>query len=211
MKKQNIPAIIFFGAVWGIIEASVGYLLHSLPVSIYISGTVLFPIVSYILYKSYKVTNSKTALLSIGFIAAAIKAVDFFMPFGSPFKIINPMLAIIMESIVVLVVITIIDRDNLKSKVAGFLAASIGWRVLYLSYSGVQYLSNGFQSDYIVSFQAIIQFALLFGIISAAIGLGIHYLDKSVVKTHKTTIFRKINPIVSLATLAIAIALTLLA
>jgi hypothetical protein len=211
MKKQNIPAIIFFGAIWGIIEASIGYLLHALPVSIFISGTVLFPIVSYILYKAYKVTNSKQALLAIGVIAATIKAVDFFMPFGSPFKIINPMIAIIMEALVVLVVITIIDKDDIKSKATGFIAASIGWRLLYLSYNGLQYFSNGFQSDYIASFQATIQFVLVFGLISAAIGLGIHYLDKVVIKRSKVSLFTKISPVISLATLLIAIVLTLVA
>lgn len=211
MKKQNIPAIIFFGAIWGIIEASVGYLLHALPVSIYISGTVLFPIVSYILYKAYKVTNSKSALLAIGGIAASIKAVNFFMPFGSPFKIINPMIAIILESLVVLVVITLLNKDDLKSKATGFIAASIGWRVLYLSYNGVQYLANGFVSDYIASFQAVIQFSLLFGLISAAIGLGIHYLDRMTFKTKKESTFSKINPALSLVTLLIAIVLTLVA
>jgi len=211
MKKQNIPAIIFFGAIWGIIEASVGYLLHSLPVSIFISGTVLFPIVSYILYKAYKVTNSKTALLSIGVIAAAIKSVNFFLPFGSPFKIINPMLAIVMETLVVLVVITMLNKDDLKSKVTGFVVASIGWRLLYLSFNGIQYLSNGFQSDYILSFQAAIQFALLFALISAAVGVAILYIDSAIVKKTKVSLFKKINPVISLATLAIAIALTLLA
>ena len=111
----------------------------------------------------------------------------------------------------VLVIITIIDKDDLKSKATGFIAASIGWRLLYLSYNGVQYASNGFQSDFIASLGASVQFALLFGLISAGIALAVHYLDKAVVKTNEMKIYRKISPVLSLITLAIAIVLTLLA
>ncbi|MBI9009380.1 MAG: hypothetical protein JEZ05_05050 [Tenericutes bacterium] len=212
MKKQNLlPAIIFFGAIWGIIEASVGYLLHALPVSIYISGTVLFPVVSYILYKAYKVTDSKKALLAIGGVAAAIKALNFFLPFGSPFKIINPMLAIVMESFMVLMVIALMDKDDLMSKAKAFIGASIGWRLLYLSYNQVQFFANGFRSDFIATISATLQFTLLFGVISAFLALGIHCLDKAIVKAPKEKTYRKISPIISFATLAIAIAITLLA
>ena len=105
MNLKNLPIIILFGSLWGIIEATLGYLLHLLPVSIYISGTVLFPLVTWILYKAYTLTNSKTALMSIGILAALIKSVDFLLPFGSPFKIINPMISIIFESLAVVFVI----------------------------------------------------------------------------------------------------------
>lgn len=210
MKMKNLPTIIFFGSIWGIIEATLGYLLHLLPVSIYISGTVLFPLVTLILYKAYKQTNSKSALLAIGGIAALIKAVDFFMPFGSPFKIINPIYSIIIESLLVLVVISVLDKDNLTSKIKALAIASIGWRVLYLAYNGVQYLANGFVSDYLVSFTAALQFTLLFGLLSAALGLGLIYLDKFLTNNIKHKAF-KINPIVSLTTLFIAIVLTIIA
>lgn len=207
--KKHIPTIIFYGAIWGIIEATLGYLLHALPVSIYISGTALFPIVSYILYKVYKQTNSKSALLATGAIAAAIKAVDFFMPFGSPFKIINPMIAIIMEALMVVVVITVINKDDIKSKVAGLAVASIGWRLLFIAYNLGQYLANGYVSSYIATWGSFLQFTLVFGLISAILGLGILYFDKLVLKDKKIFI-KRLNPAISLATLAIAVILTIL-
>lgn len=210
MKIKNLPAIIFFGSIWGIIEATLGYVLHLLPVSIYISGTVLFPIVTLILYKAYKYTNSKSSLLAIGGIAALIKAVDFFMPFGSPFKIINPIYSIIIESLMVFAVIILLDKDDLLSKIKALTIASIGWRLLYLAYNGGQYLINGFVSDYLASFSAAIQFVLIFGIISSILGLGLLYLDSHVSNKSKNTI-KKINPLISLATLVIAIVLTIFA
>ncbi len=209
MKKQNIPAIIFYGAIWGIIEATLGTALHILPISIYISGTIMFPIVGYILFKAYKATKSKSALLSIGIVAAAIKAVGFFMPFGSPFKIVNPMISIIMESLMVVLVISVLSKDDVLSKISGFAIASIGWRTLYLGYMGVQYLSTGYVSDYLMSLGAAISYTVVFGLMSAAIAIGIHYLDILAIKRIKFRLVKKINPVISFAMLTIAIVLTL--
>jgi len=207
--KKHIPTIIFYGALWGIIEATLGHIIHILPVSIYISGTVLFPIVSYILYKAYKQTNSRSALLAVGVIAAAIKAVDFFMPFGSPFKIVNPMIAIIMESLMVVAVITVINKDDLKSKATSLVIASVGWRLLFVLYNLGQYVATGFVGSYIATWSSFIQFTLLYGLISAALGVGVLYLDKFLLKDNKLLI-NKFNPVISLATLAVAVILTIL-
>lgn len=208
-KLKTISTIIFFGAVWGIIEATIGYVLHFLP--IYIAGTILFPIVSFILYKAYTITKSRSSLLAIGAIAACIKAINFFMPFGSPFKIINPMLSIVLESMMVLVVISLLSKDDVKSKATGFIVASIGWRAMYLLYGGIQFATTGFVSDYLVTFYAAIEFTVLFGLLSAAIALGIHYLDLKVTNTNKKNVIQWINPYVSFATLALAIILTIFA
>lgn len=205
--KKHIPAIIFFGAIWGIVEATLGYLLHVLPISIYISGTILFPIVGYILYRAYAVTQSKTALLSIGVVAALIKAVNFFLPFGSPFKIINPMLSIVLESLMVVLVISVLNKDDMFSKVKAMVIASIGWRLLYLAYNGIQYLSNGFVSAYLETFGAALNFTLVLGFISAVIGVGILYLDKVTLQNSKPLMSR-INPAISFATLLVAVVLT---
>ncbi|MCK5732520.1 MAG: hypothetical protein KAH13_05850 [Tenericutes bacterium] len=209
MKKQHIPAIIFYGAIWGIIEATLGTALHILPISIYISGTIMFPIVGYILYKAYEATKSKSALLSIGIVAAGIKAVGFFLPFGSPFKIVNPMISIIMESLMVVLVISILSKDDLLSKISGFVIASIGWRMLYLGYMGFQYISTGYVSDYLMSYAAAINYVIVFGLISAVIAVGIHYFNILVIKKMNFKLVKKINPVISFAMLTLAIVLTL--
>lgn len=209
MKKQNIPTIIFFGAIWGIIEATLGHLLHLLPISIYISGSVMFPIVAYILYKAYALTKSKSSLLAIGVIAALIKAVDFFMPFGSPFKILNPMYSIIMESLMVVLVISLLNKKDLLNKASGLLIASFGWRLLYIGYMGVQFLATGYVSDYLVTFSETVKYVVTFGSVSAVAALAIHYLDILAFKNVSLKNTRKINPIVSAVVLVFAIVLTL--
>ncbi len=208
-KKQIISSIIFFGALWGIIEATLGYVLHFLP--IFISGTILFPIVSFILYKAYTVTQSKMSLVFIGVVAAAIKSINLFLPYFSPFKIINPMISIILESLLVVAVVGILSKDDTKSKVSGFVLASIGWRALYLGYMGIQYLTTGFVSSYLVTFYATFEYTVLFGLLSAGIAFGFHYLDKYVSNNSKRSIFANINPAISVAVLVLAVIVTVVA
>ena len=115
-KIKLISAIIFYGAIWGFLEATLGYSLQYLP-SI-ISGTIMFPIATVILINAYNKTGSRVALLYIGVIAASIKAVDFFMPFISVGKTFNPMIAIIVESFLVVAVVTYLTSDKITHNVA---------------------------------------------------------------------------------------------
>ena len=109
MKNKGIKfwsVILFYGSLWGIVEASVGYVLHFLPALI--AGTILFPFASIMLYKTYKDTQSKSAMLAVGIVAAAIKALNFLMPIANPFKVINPMVSIVLEALVVMAFVTLV-------------------------------------------------------------------------------------------------------
>ncbi len=209
-KIRFISQIIFFGALWGIAEASVGYILHIIPgVSTFVSGAIMFSFASIILYKAYQRTNSKTSLLYIGMIAAAIKAVDFFLPFGSPFKIVNPMISIILESMAVFAVITLLDKDDLASKVKGVLIGSVAWRALFFAYMGVQYLSSGYV--YLHGAMEYLNFFLIYAFASSALAFGFLWLDKLIQsKFRNLNKLSLINPIVSLVSLALAVILTIL-
>lgn len=205
-KRQLILTIILFGSIWGIIEATVGYVLHIIPgLSLYMSGAVLFSFASYILYRAYKLTNSKAALLYIGMVAAAIKSVNFFLPLASPFKVINPMLSIIMESLVLIAVMTMVTKDNPVQKFTGLLLASFSWRMLFYVYMGYQFISTGFV--YLSNMTQYLEFFGIYAIGSAFAAFGLLYLDKIVLKNN--TLLRRVSPIVSFASLAIAIVLTL--
>jgi len=207
-KKQIISATIFFGGIWGITEATLGYIIHSIPgLSIYMSGAVLFSFASYILYKAYKATDSRIALMFVGFIAAAIKAVNFFLPILSPFKVINPMLSIIMESLMVVAVISVLAKDKLASKVSAIVIASVGWRVLYFAYMGIQFLTSGF-----IYLQTLTQYVEFFGIYalgSAAFGILLIYVDQLLARKITNVKFNLYKPVFSVITVALAIVLTL--
>ena len=146
MDKKKIlklvSQIIFFGAIWGITEATLGYLLHFLPPTI--AGIVMFPIAAFILIKAYKSTGSKAALIYIGFIAAGIKAVDFLLPGMIVFKTINPMISIVLEAMVVAVAYPMLSNLKAGWKISGGIAASLGWRTGYIIYMVIQYFITGF-------------------------------------------------------------------
>ena len=101
MKKlmKLAAQIIFYGAIWGLAEASMGYLLHFLPPLV--AGLVMFPVAVYILMKAVRATGSRSVLLLVGMVAAGIKAVDFLLPGMSVFKTINPMISIMFGGLAV--------------------------------------------------------------------------------------------------------------
>ncbi len=187
MKNKNtrlIISILFFGSIWGIAEATLGHLLHLLNISILWSGAIMFPIAAYILLKAYAVLRSKMSLFYIGIVAATIKAFDFLLPFRSAFKIINPMVSIVFESLLVVALVGMFDKDDLKNKMLAMPLASVAWRGAYLLYMGIQYLATGFVSDYLVSFEAAISFTVLYGVLSGII-LDAFVLLETYVNSHK--------------------------
>jgi uncharacterized membrane protein len=208
MKKNNVrlvSAILFYGAIWGIVEASVGYVLHFLPTLI--AGTILFPFVSVILYKAYRQTESSISILAIGVIAALIKSVNFFLPVLNIWKVINPMASILFESLIVMVLIKVALNGKAPLKIGAVLLASVSWRAIFLAYMGIQMLLTGFTAPQIASLSSIMSFSVGSGLLSGAMAVGM--LALASIPIRKTA--RRFNPlpIVSFATLALAIVLTL--
>lgn len=208
MKKMNVrlvSVILFYGAIWGIVEASVGYVLHFLPTLI--AGTILFPFVSVILYKAYRQTESSISILAIGVVAALIKSVNFFLPVLNVWKVINPMASILFESLVVMVLIKVALNGKVPLKIGAVLLASVSWRAIFLAYMGIQMLLTGFTAPQIASFASIMSFSVVSGLLSGAMAVGI--LAMASIRIKKTVKQFNLMPIVSLATLALAIVLTL--
>ena len=203
-KALKIAAqIVFFGAIWGITEATLGFLLHFLPPTI--AGIVMFPIAAFILVKAYKSTGSRSALVFVGFIAAGIKAVDFLIPGVMSFKIINPMISIVMESLWVAVAYPLIKGTDWKKKLAGGLAASIGWRTGYVIYMAVQFLITGFVSKYLATAGEFINFVVINGILSGAIAF-------LVIAAEPKLVFSKLKfrPVYAVVALVLALGLQLI-
>lgn len=207
MEKRKLlklaSQIVFFGAIWGITEATLGYLLHFLPPTI--AGIIMFPIAVFILVKAFKATGSRTSLIFVGVVAAGIKAIDFALPGMMSFKIINPMISIVMESLLVAAVYPLLKKADWKSRLAGSMAASAGWRAGYVLYMTVQFLITGFVSNYIASAAAAVNFVILNGILSGALVMGVLMIEPKL--TLKTVKFR---PVYALAALVFAAGLQLL-
>ena len=101
-KKAFISNVIMMGSIWGILEATVGYTLHHIPN--FISGSLMFPIGALIIFVEYNAERKRLAILLTGAIAAMLKTVNFFMPIRSSSSVLNPMMAIMVETLVLMVV-----------------------------------------------------------------------------------------------------------
>ncbi len=178
MENKNLKLltqIIFYGALWGFIEATLGYALHWIPTLI--AGTIMFPIASAILLRAYNKTNSKKALLFIGMVAAAIKSLNLFLPSYSVFKTINPMMSIVLESLLVFAVVVMFTSEKITNKIAAIQIASIGWRVGYVLFMTAQFIFTGYVATSISSISNFLGFVVFSGVLSGTFALGFIYLD----------------------------------
>jgi hypothetical protein len=136
--KKTIPVILFWGAVWGICEATIGYALHLAAVALPgLPGALMFPIGFWCMAQARKATQKAYAPLGIALVAASIKLVDFLVPGYDAIRVVNPALSILLEGLAVAVVYTVLAlpgriRDYLKALGSGVL-----WRVLFAAYEFV--------------------------------------------------------------------------
>lgn len=136
-KDLKILAIIVScGALWGLVEATLGLVLHQGLATI--TGLILFPIGFFWMTLGQKASGWRGAPITIAAIAALVKLVDLLVP-GTPWiKVINPAVAILMEGALVLVFFSGMASSGQLSRwwsTAGrAAAASFGWRGLYLIY-----------------------------------------------------------------------------
>ena len=101
-KKQKALTILFsvllFGGLWGILEATLGTLLHLpfIPGTMFLaSTTIMVPIAYFLMGACYKRTESFYSVMLMGVLAAGMKSIAclfFHMSF-------NPVYHILMESI----------------------------------------------------------------------------------------------------------------
>ncbi|HNY38423.1 MAG TPA: hypothetical protein PKI73_10570 [Petrotogaceae bacterium] len=136
--KKNLSAGIFYGSVWGMLEATLGYLLHFvsdfIPV---ISSFIMFPIGFSIMFRAYRKSSELQTVLVCGITAAAIKLVNFFLPVSNILKIVNPSISIFMESMAVLLVIFFAVQKGRKLNPLDIAAMTFGWRTVYLIYLSI--------------------------------------------------------------------------
>ncbi|QLY39500.1 hypothetical protein HF295_00935 [Hujiaoplasma nucleasis] len=205
-KIQLLAKVVLFGGFWGLLEATLGYVLHFLPMLI--SGTLMFPLVVFVLYRAYKSTGSRKALLFVGLVAILIKSSNLLLPFLPAAKTINPMIAMFLQSLIVFAVIPLLESKKPLQLTSGILIASLGWRIGVIAYYGVNYLITGFLSFYLQSLTSVFTFIVTDGLVSALLAIFIFVAIRDI-KIMKKLDSMRINPLISAAIFAIAIILTL--
>ncbi len=201
MNKRLLSEILFFGALWGIIEATLGYVLHLVPVP-FLAGTIMFPIAVAILLQAHRRTDSRQAVFAIGVVAASIKSVNFLTPMNQ-WGIINPMIAIVLETLLVVAAVHLLTDERVRTSLAAFFGVSLGWRLLYTGWFTIQLIATGFLAEQIAAISTFTLFVVIHGAISAFAAFGLH---KGLSRVRITRF--DIHPIAASATLVLAVALT---
>ncbi|MFH1505893.1 MAG: hypothetical protein ABIE94_02795 [archaeon] len=108
MKKalSIFMGIIFLGAIWGILEATMGQVLHFIGLHPY-TGVIMTSIGTGILAYNRKLYKARWTGIFIACIAAAFKAIDFVIP-GS--NVMRPIIAIIMIGVAFESVVYVLDK-----------------------------------------------------------------------------------------------------
>lgn len=217
-KRSNILkmlfAVLLFGGLWGIVEATLGTLLH-LPIinrTMFLSSTtILVPIAYFLMGGCYKRTGSMRCVLYMGMLAAGMKAIScliFMMSF-------NPCFYILIESLamgVALLVIRpkkVISYAGLATFVVAntlYLASSTFLRINFANSTASQVMAN--IEKYVFMFNCV---AILYAFAFGAIIYGIMKLAEA-----KAWNFSKVKQVIyhpafasSMAAIALAVTLIL--
>ena len=118
MKQNNHLKILFsvllFGGLWGILEATLGTLLHMpfVPGTMFLaSTTIMVPIAYFLMGACYKRTETFRSVWYMGVLAAGIKLISCLI-FSMSF---NPVYHILLESLFMGVALLIVRPKNVLS------------------------------------------------------------------------------------------------
>ena len=129
-KKQLVWLPIFCGSLWGLAEATVGHLLHRTLIP-GIAGSVMFPIGLVFMVMAFKHSGKLSFIFLTALVAANIKMVDLLFPAHSLFMVINPAIAIICESLVVMLVFSFTGVKQSLSRLDYIWGMAFVWRLVY--------------------------------------------------------------------------------
>lgn len=131
--KKYLSQILFWGSLWGIAEASAGYVLHIAAIAVPgLPGFLMFPIAFYFMKKVYNSTGKTAAIFHISIIAALIKLADFLLPIYMPIRIVNPALSILMEGLAVSLIFCFSRSRKLEIGFIQSFMMGLAWRSLFL-------------------------------------------------------------------------------
>lgn len=161
-KNKKILIILFFGGLWGIIEATFGYIIHFLPTGF--PGMIMFPIAFYFMYTSYRKMGNQSAIFFTAIIAGLIKLSDLFIPLRSAMSAINPAVSIFLESLIVFAFVKIYNGNRIYLK---SVAMSLGWIVLFTFSQSL--IFHPIEGLYLTPVVKMISFLIMNAIVSGSI------------------------------------------
>lgn len=179
---KNLRLIIFWGACWGVLEATLGWFLHL----IHFKGEVLvlYPFGLMCMMMAFRQTGKTSSIIKVAMVASLLKLTNLLIaPMAPYFHVINPAVAIILEGSVTwaFVAYMVKKRDDFKWSVP---SAVVLMFVSLLMFRGWQVLMDAFVAYNPTVHPAIDSSLLLVWSWRAAVqGLmltGVYYLARAV-------------------------------
>ncbi|MBD3220829.1 hypothetical protein GF314_06265 [bacterium] len=173
---------LFWGAIWGLYEATVGYLVHAFVRMPGTSAVLLVPFAVYCMVRAMAASGTVRAAGVAAIIAASIKLVDLLLPNPTLIAVLNPAMAIVLEGAVFVGVGSWLSagsfaregrRPALGTVAVAALVFSLGWRVLFLTWSAA--LAAGWSTGMLTGgWQGpVLGFVLRDGLMSAVVIVGV--------------------------------------
>lgn len=145
---QSLVGILFFGSMWGLLEATLGGSLHFARVPY--TGTIMTSIGFSILYAASRAGISPARLIGISIFAASFKFFDCFL-FGLPvlhITVVNPATAIASQGLAAAAILrSSTHRSGVLELAPRFLVAALASVVLF---NGVSLVAYGWSTDHTI-------------------------------------------------------------
>jgi hypothetical protein len=143
-RLRHSPVVlagVYWGAIWGLYEATMGFVVHSFIRVPGASSVLLVPFALYCLRGAMRAGGGLRACGVAATTAAAVKLVDFCLPALTVLTVVNPAVAILFEGLAFVVVARQLGMParvpSLKAVAVGALAFNAIWRVLFLLHYAV--------------------------------------------------------------------------
>ena len=221
VKLRFLFDVLLFGSAWGLLEATLGTLLH-LPMfdkaGMYAaSSTIMVPIAYYLMANCYKRTGKLYALPIMGVIAALIKLTVAFVIGFRP-SVYNPAIYIVVESLAMMGGLAVFRPTNVLSlkTLGAVILANTTYQFSYLMINWANGGTNVFASQkawmtvgekYLFTFNCV---AILYCFASGALFYGLfkllERLHVEVKIDYKKFVY---SPITAAAVFTVAVALTI--
>lgn len=133
--RRSAVIVLFWGSLWGLMEATLGYLLHFAAVAIPgLPGFLMFPFAFALMHRAVKEAGVPSAAFYASIVAASVKLTDFLVPGHDPIRVSNPALAILMEGLAVYAVMAYRDRKREGLVPVHAFGMGVLWRAMFSAY-----------------------------------------------------------------------------
>lgn len=133
--KKNLSIILFWGALWGITEATLGYVLHIFSIPLPgLPGLLMFPAAFVFMHRVYDSTQEPISVIQIALVAACIKLTDLLFGGLMTIYVINPAISLIVEALAVTLVFSVVKKHPRSISFLDSFSMGWIWRGMFLGY-----------------------------------------------------------------------------